>query len=282
MTELLNTNTYFLDETVRRVEVILGDELDTLTVERAVIGIFFTGVKLSNGKGGLCFTPIKEIPQAVCCPSSARAMPNSGRLTRRTVRQYLADLRGENILKKTLGIAVLNALSETCLKRITPDYVRVSRTDSFDLVPALKPGQKAVVIGALVPMLRVLLKAEADFTVLEMDKSTLKGRELDHYAPASDAAKYVPEADVLVITGVTVLNDTLPGLLKMTKPGAYILVTGPSASMLPDAFFEQGVSAVGGIQVTKPDELLDVIAEGGSGYHFFEKSAERQVFIKKQ
>jgi hypothetical protein len=39
---------------------------------------------------------------------------------------------------------------------------------------------------------------------------------------------------------------------------------------------------VGGIQVTKPDELLDVIAEGGSGYHFFEKSAERQVFIKKQ
>ena len=38
---------------------------------------------------------------------------------------------------------------------------------------------------------------------------------------------------------------------------------------------------LGGIQATKPDELLDIISEGGSGYHFFGKSAERTVVRRK-
>lgn len=75
-----------LRETIEHVATILGDELDTLTIERAVLGLFFSGVKLSDGHGGLCFTPIKEIPEAVCCPSLARAMPSSGRLSGRSAR----------------------------------------------------------------------------------------------------------------------------------------------------------------------------------------------------
>lgn len=47
----------------------LGPLAETLVIERAVMGIFFTGVKLSNGAGGLCATPIKSVPEAVCCPS---------------------------------------------------------------------------------------------------------------------------------------------------------------------------------------------------------------------
>ena len=60
-----------------------------------------------------------------------------------------------------------------------------------------------------------------------------------------------------------------------------ILFTGPTAGMIPDAFFKRGVTVMGGIFVTKPDELLDVISEGGSGYHFFGKSAERTVIYNK-
>lgn len=55
-------------------------DIDNITVERAVFGLFFSGVKLSTGQGGLCFTPVKEMPEAVCCPSSARAMPLFGRV----------------------------------------------------------------------------------------------------------------------------------------------------------------------------------------------------------
>ncbi|MBF0990731.1 MAG: DUF364 domain-containing protein [Atopobium sp.] len=273
---------FLLEETATKVKNILGDKINDLSIERAVFGLFFSGVKLSDGQGGLCFTPIKEMPQAVCCPSSARAMPLSGRLTKRSIEETLADLNSNNILRKTLAIATLNALSASCwnageAKR--GGYTLELDKNTFDEVEIPVEG-KTVVVGALVPILKRLIKASADFTVLEMDKRTLKGAKLDHYAPPEDAHLYIPEADLVVITGVTVLNDTLPDLLQLVKPGAQVVVTGPTASMLPDVFFTHGVTMMGGVLVTKPDEVLDCISEGGSGYHFFGKSAERLV-IKK-
>lgn len=260
---------------------ILGNELETIMVERATLGIFFSGVKLNCGHGGLCFTPLKEIPEAVCCPSSAKAMPLSGKLAGRKTEEYLHDIFSENILKKALGIATLNALSTYCWDKVSDkEYDIYMGVDAFEEIN-IAPGSKTVVIGALVPMLRKLIKGNHEFKVLEMDPTTLKQKELEHFAPASEASRYVPDADLLVITGVTVLNDTLTDILSYVKEGADVIVTGPTASMLPDAFFKRGVTVMGGIIVTKPDELLDIIAEGGSGYHFFGKSAERLIIKKK-
>ncbi|MDO5849025.1 MAG: DUF364 domain-containing protein [Methanobrevibacter sp.] len=271
-----------LKNTIEKVKDFLSDEIKEITVERAVIGLFFTGVKLNVGEGGVCFTPIKEIPEAVCCPSSARAMPMSGKLSGRGVEKYLKDIFSGNIMRRTLGIATLNALSAYCWsKGIDRNYEIIEGKDAFDDI-VFENGEKTVVVGALVPVLRTLIAGNHDFRVLEMDASTLKGKELDHFSPSQDYPLYVPEADHIIITGVTILNDTLMDILKEAKPGAEILVTGPTASMLPDAFFDEGVTAMGGILVTKPDELLDVISEGGSGYHFFGKSAERLVIRKNE
>ena len=266
-----------LQESADILKEYFGERLDKMVVERAVFGLFFSGGKLSTGHGGLCFTPVKEIPEAVCCPSSAKAMPLSGKLSGRSVKSYLDDLSHENILRKALAIATLNALSACYWEgNKNLEYKIEMDVDSFDVMEVPK-GKKSVVIGALVPMLKKLLAADADFKVLEMDSRTLKGKELEHFAPSKDANVYLPDSDLDVITGVTILNDTLPDLLAMCKPGADILVTGPTAGMIPDAFFKRGVTIMGGILVTKPDELLDVISEGGSGYHFFGKSAERIV-----
>jgi uncharacterized protein (DUF4213/DUF364 family) len=269
-----------LDHTDALIRAKLGNELEEIFVERAVFGLFFSGVKLNNGHGGLCFTPVKELPEAVCCPSSAKAMPLSGKLAGRSALEYLDDLRHDNILRKTLAIATLNALSSTCWDKEKPrGYTMEKGADAFDDFK-IPEGGKTVVVGALVPAIRKLIKAEADFTVIEMDRRTLKGKELDHYAPFGDASKYVPSAKFLIITGVTILNDTLPDLLEMARPDARVIVAGPTASMLPDIFFQYGVTVMGGVIATKPDELLDVIGEAGSGYHFFGKSAER-LLIKK-
>ncbi len=269
-----------LEETSKIIREYFGERLENMVVERAVFGLFFSGVKISTGHGGLCFTPVKEIPEAVCCPSSAKAMPLSGKLRGRSVKDYLDDLSHANILRKTLAIATLNALSACYWEENKDlDYKIEMDVDSFDVMK-IPQGKKSVVIGALVPMLKKLIAADSDFKVLEMDSCTLKGKELDHFAPPKDAGVYLPHADLDVITGVTILNDTLPDLLALCKPGADILVTGPTAGMLPDAFFKRGVTVMGGILVTKPDELLDIISEGGSGYHFFGKSAERIVIYR--
>ncbi|MBP5726504.1 MAG: DUF364 domain-containing protein [Clostridia bacterium] len=270
-----------LKETVGMIVDAFGSDLEMITIERAVFGLFFSGVKLSTGHGGVCYTPVKEMPEAVCCPSSARAMPLSGRLKGRTATEYLEYIFDKNILKRTLGIAALNALSTLYWQLKPPtDYTIQYGYNAFDDVDPRRYDY-SVVVGALVPMLKKLISADADFAVMEMDSRTLKGKELDHYLPPSEADKCVPKADLMVITGVTVLNDTLPGLLELRKPGAEIIVTGPTVSMLPDAFFKRGVTSLGGIVVTKADELLDLLCEGGSGYHFFGKYAEQTVVRPK-
>ena len=266
-----------LRETVGMIVDAFGSDLEMITIERAVFGLFFSGVKLSTGHGGVCYTPVKEMPEAVCCPSSARAMPLSGRPKGRTAAEYLEYIFDRNILKRTLGIAALNALSTLYWQLKPPrDYTIQYGYNAFDDVDPRRYDY-SVVVGALVPMLKKLIAANADFAVMEMDSRTLKGKELDHYLPPSEAAKCVPKADLMVITGVTVLNDTLSGLLELRKPGAEIIVTGPTVSMLPESFFKRGVTSLGGIVVTKADELLDLLCEGGSGYHFFGQSAEQTI-----
>jgi len=264
-----------LRETTDRLRGLLGAEMEAITVDRVVLGLFFTGVKLSNGHGGICFTPIKSIPEAVCCPSSAKAMPDSGRMKGEKVTSFLDNMLAGNSLRKTVGIATLNALSSSYwATQPRVGYEIRAGVDVLDNID-LPEDANVAVVGALIPFVKVLKKRGKPFSILELDPRTLKDDEMPYFVPPEKAAEKLPLADLLVITGTTLINDTLSGLLQVRKPGARVIVVGPTASMLPDAFFERGVSVLGGITVTDPDRVLDVISEGGSGYHFFGKGAER-------
>jgi hypothetical protein len=53
-----------LAETIEAIQDIAAKEIATVFIERAVVGLFFTGVKLSTGHVGACATPIKTTPPA--------------------------------------------------------------------------------------------------------------------------------------------------------------------------------------------------------------------------
>jgi uncharacterized protein (DUF4213/DUF364 family) len=148
-------------------------------------------------------------------------------------------------------------------------------------VAEVAPEDTAVVVGAFVPFLRALRDLGARHWVLEKDPSTLKTVEMAHFRPAGDFPLVVPEADVLLVTGTTLINDTLDGLLAAARPGARIVIVGPTVTMIPDAFLARGCSILGGVRITDPDAFLDMLAEGGSGYHFFGKSAQKIVLRRK-
>lgn len=253
----------------------LGAEARTLTLERAVLGIFFTGVKLANGVGGLCATPIKSVPEAVCCPSSAKAMPTPGKIAGRPAAQVLDDLYRPQDLRRALAIATLNALAETLWRRDGPPAGAGLRDgDAFDALE-IAPGGRVALVGAFPPYMRELRRRGQPFHVLEMDPATLKPDEMPFYVPAERAPEVVPQADVFITTGTTLINGTLDGLLRLLKPGAEAAVIGPTATLVAEPFARRGVTAVGGTRVLAADELLEVLAEGGSGYHFFGKTVER-------
>lgn len=270
-----------LRETLAAIFEILGPELNALTVERAVVGLFFTGVKLSNGIAGACATPVKTIPEAVCCPTSAMAMPFPGKLHGRPALDLAKEALGDHGIRRAVGIAAMNALADTCWhRRPHPDTELRLGIDAFDATE-IRPGDKVVVVGAFVPFLRELKRRRQPFLVLEQDPATLKAEELPFFRPAEQADSVVPEADVLLITGTTLINDTLEGLLSLAKSSARVTMVGPTVTLLPDAFLNRGGDILGTVRITAPEEFLDVLAEGGSGYHFLGRSAEKVVLVRR-
>jgi len=265
-----------LDEVLNQLKESLAGEINELTIERTVIGVFFTGVKLSNGQGGICATPIKVMPDAVCCSSSTGRMPRAGflkgRLAVEVVQEALQE--GDTALKKALAIAVLSALSAT-VWAIYPPHDYVIERDADPLDRNYSPDNKVVVVGALGPLLKKLRVGGVPYRILEMDTSTLKPEEMPHFWPPEKAAEAIPWADIVVSTGTTLINDTLEGLLMAARPDADFIVVGPSASILPGPLFARGVDSVGGVLVTDADQLLDILGEAGAGYHLYGVCAEK-------
>jgi uncharacterized protein len=269
-----------LEETARMVKDRLASEYESLIVERVIIGVFFTGVKLSNGASGLSYTPVKDIPQAVCCPSSAGRIFDPLKVKGMKAAEVLTALPSREPLKTAVAIATLNALSAACWEHgLIDDYRIQLNADALDAV-RMPHDNSVAVIGAFVPVLRKMKERGGRWWVVEQDPRTLRGDEMKHFIPPDQSADTLAGADVLIITGVTLINHTLEQILKAARPGAEIAVIGPTASLLPNALFERGVRVVGGVWVKKPDELLDVLAAGGSGYHFFNQLAPRIVIEK--
>ena len=97
-----------------------------------------------------------------------------------------------------------------------------------------------VVVGALVPAIKALKQRGKPFAILELDPSTLKGDEMEFFVPFEEASDAVPKADLLVITGTTLINDTLEGLLEMRnrEPRSSWSVRPQACSLMP--FLEEG------------------------------------------
>jgi uncharacterized protein (DUF4213/DUF364 family) len=274
-------NSTILGDTITMIGRILGSELDEIMVERAVVGLFFTGVKLSNGTAGTSATPIKSIPEAVCCPSSAMAMPFPGKLRGRRAADLAREALSGHGIRRTVGIATVNALADCCWQRRPhPDVELRYGVDAFDATE-IRHSDRVVVVGAFVPFLKELKRRSQAFLVLEQDPATLKADELPFFRPAEQAAEILPNADVVLITGSTLVSNTLEHLLTLTRPDARVTVVGPTVGMLPDAFLARGADVLGCVRITEPDPFLDLLAEGGSGYHFFGRSAQKLVLISQ-
>ncbi len=91
----------------------------------------------------------------------------------------------------------------------------------------------------------------------------------------------VPRADVVLITGTSLVNDTLDDLLALAKPAARVAMVGPTVGLFPDPYLRRGVTILGGIRITEPDAFLDVLAEGGGAHDFLGRSAQKVVLARK-
>lgn len=125
-----------------------------------------------------------------------------------------------------------------------------------DIMRQLGTGRNVTVVGHF-PFVERMADEFASFHVLERNPRPGDLDNRDGHA----AAAVLPEADVAVITGTTLLNGTLGTLLELLPAGCTVILLGPSTPFAP-SLLECGIHVLAGAAVIRPAETLDAVARG--------------------
>jgi uncharacterized protein (DUF4213/DUF364 family) len=242
--------TKIVKEVLRILEGTISN-LGEVTVEKASIGLGYTGVKLSTGHAGVCHTLSAEMRLQGCAVSD-----RAGTLAGSQAVELAWLSTSWHLDERIVGIATVNALSQIVFEKNPKQY----RIDSGNLIDAveIKSDDNVVLVGNIRPFIPVIKAKTRKLHILE--RNPFRDEDI---LPDIAGEELLPKADVIIITGSAVANGTLDHLLELSRNAREVVLSGPSASFLPDPLFKLGVKAIGGIQVVNAELLLQIVGEGG-------------------
>lgn len=159
---------------------------------------------------------------------------------------------------RAVGVAALNA--------IDPPSQTQPGLDPFR---SLDPETETVaMVGLFGPVLKHLDAGHVDVfernpKARSVPDSLAAGLEVAMHPPEA-ASERVPEAEVLFITGSTLVWGGIETYLQAAQPEQTVVLVGASASFSPQPLFEAGVSLVAGASVTDPEHVRRAITGGTS------------------
>lgn len=169
------------------------------------------------------------------------ALPPSARQLAAT----LADPAVSESDDASLAMAAVNAL--------LPPPAQGLDCPGQDLMLSRGKGKKVAIVGHF-PFVDAL-RAVCD-TLWVLEKRPRPGD-----VPAEMAGELLPQADVVAVTGTTLLNGTLAGLLASCRDDAFVVMLGPTTPYAP-ALFECGIDVLAGCAVPDPEAALSGIRAG--------------------
>ncbi len=260
-----------IEETIQYLHDSHADILSSERIERLVVGVFFTAVQLS---GGTCGLARSELSGELCCTTDHQRNLGEfspGRLKGKTIFDIL-DHPDERPLFASVKMAVLNAVSARIIASC--DYTVMTGRDPIEWIDA-SAGKTVTIVGAFQAYMDKLSELPCRLQVLELDPTAFPERHRRLYVPAERAADVLPGSDAVILTGSTLVNNTLDDLLALISPQAFTVLVGPSAGLLPDLLFRKGIDLIGTIRILDPGIMFTVVSEGGAGYHLFRTCAEK-------
>jgi uncharacterized protein (DUF4213/DUF364 family) len=176
-------------------------------------------------------------------------IPDPGTLESLSGVEMAGWIESQIPLRRSLGCAVINALLPRHPERWVDQNAEAAIRENGQ-------GKKCILIGHF-PFAESLNEELEDFNVLELNPT---GEDF----PASAAPELLPQAGLVAITGMTFINHTLPDLLALCRPDAYVLVLGPSTPLSP-VLADYGVDLLAGSSV---EDIPAVLAALGQGANF--------------
>ncbi len=212
------------------------------------IGLGYTAVRLEDGSCGLAYT-LHEKEYESCC-----VMPDAGKLAGRKASELIPWMISPDVTACAVGLATLNAL-------INPPAAAVE-SDILDLLPVC-PDDTVGMIGYFGPLVEPIKKRAQALHIFER-------RPDPEYEilPESAAQDILPKCQVVILSATTLLNHTIDGLLDLSKAAREIAILGPSTPFLPEIFSRYGVTMLSGLQVANPNQVLQIVSEGGGTRQF--------------
>lgn len=176
------------------------------------------------------------------------AVREAGRLIGKDARSLAELALSDSLTERSLGFAAMNALLEV-------DQTRCIDLNAEETILAQGRGRRVAVVGHFPFVSRVRQSAAACW-VLELAPGP-------DDLPAHMAPEVIPQADVVAITGMTLVNGTFEELAALCRPDAYVLVLGPSTPLSP-LLFDYGVHAVSGTVVSDIPAVVIAVSQGGT------------------
>jgi hypothetical protein len=159
-------------------------------------------------------------------------------------------LYSEDSSAASVGLATVNALLQ--LEKIT-----VSDADAANWLTQACTNRKIAVFGRF-PFIDDEVRPFAK-QVWVFEQHPKEGE----YS-ADDMPHILPQADVVAITGSTIINHTLDDILAHTSSDSTIAILGPSTPLSPK-LFEHGIGALFGVHVADIQKAIDSV-QAGAGF----------------
>lgn len=176
------------------------------------------------------------------------AVGEAGHLMQRGARELAELARSDSLIEASIGMAAINAL----LPKQEASWVDLNAAD----VIARRGEGKTVALLGHFPFIPRLRDQVGKLWVLELQPQA-------DDLPADAAGDVIPQADVLAITGTTLINGTFEGVMALRRPEALVLVLGPSTPLSP-VLFEHGVHIISGAVVEDIDSALRAVSQGAN------------------
>jgi uncharacterized protein (DUF4213/DUF364 family) len=262
-------STPLLDDAEMVLRELHGAHLVALSIERLVVGVFFVGVKLSNGYAGIAYTPPDVIR------SAGRCILKGGSSTVRGMGVgKVMDGNLTNPFAGVIRLATLNALSASLFAdgRYTLDRGDLS------VMGKLFKGRRVCMVGAIIPLLKRLRELQpAAVAIIDRKKETSAEAEAGYgtFVSPEQTAETLATCQTAVFTGAAIANGSLEGLIDLVPAHAAIAVVGPTAGFIPEPLFRRNIAMIGTAMVIDSDRALEILAEGGGAYQLFDGCIEK-------
>lgn len=265
-----------IDQLLRFLIDNLGQRFYEIIIADVRIGLHLTAVKLSDGSAGVATTLHGQ--QRHCYKSQRRFGEFSPLYIKGKKVSALLDGSTSHDAYDSLKMAALNALSAAWITG-NKRYKVLENIDPVDLLK-LDECKHIIMVGAFQSYIRKITAANTRLSVVELNNGALLPEQQHLYVPADDAQTVIRDADVVIITAMTLVNSTFDRLLQLVSDQQKVVVTGPSGSIVPEVLFANKVDILGATVVTDPDKLLQLAGEAGAGYHLFYYCAKKVSVVR--